>query len=186
MSNQLFWYTARSSGIIAWALLAGSMLWGLTLSTKVLGTRPRPNWQLDLHRFLGGAALVMIGVHLGSLVLDNFVHFGVVELLVPFTGSYRPTPVAWGIASFYLLVAVEITSLLRSRIPKRMWRSIHYLSFPLFAMTTIHSLTAGTDSTSVPLRAAVIVVTIGLTVLAVVRASQASEPRTPVASRRPA
>lgn len=36
MNNQLWWYVARSGGIVAWALLAGSVLWGLALSTKVM------------------------------------------------------------------------------------------------------------------------------------------------------
>ena len=36
MNEQLWWYVARSGGIVAWALLAASVLWGLALSTKVL------------------------------------------------------------------------------------------------------------------------------------------------------
>ena len=97
VNNQLWWYVARSGGIVAWALLAGSVLWGLALSTKVLRGRPRPNWILDLHRFLGGLALVFTGIHVGSLILDSYVHFGLVEVLVPFTGAWHPVAVAWGV-----------------------------------------------------------------------------------------
>ena len=60
MIANMTWYIARSSGIVAWLLLAGSVLWGLALSTKVLRGKPRPNWILDLHRFLGGIALVCV------------------------------------------------------------------------------------------------------------------------------
>ena len=49
-----------------WALLAAATLWGLALSTKVLGKRPRPNWLLDMHRWLGGTALAFTGVHVGA------------------------------------------------------------------------------------------------------------------------
>ena len=52
---------------------------------------------------------------------------------------------AWGITAFYLLLAVEITSLLRQRIPKSLWRKVHFLSFPLFLTATAHGITAGTD-----------------------------------------
>lgn len=58
MSSQVFWFAARASGIVAWALAASSVVWGLALSSRVLGRRPRPAWLFDLHRFLGGLALV--------------------------------------------------------------------------------------------------------------------------------
>src|SRR5439155_733185 len=61
VSSHLIWYTARASGIVAWALLSASVLWGLALSTRALGKRPRPNWILDLHRFVGGAAVAFGG-----------------------------------------------------------------------------------------------------------------------------
>ncbi len=154
MTSQLWWYLARSSGIVAWALVAASVVWGLFLSTRILGTKPRPAWLLDLHRYLGGLALTFTGIHLVSLVLDSYVHFGLVQLLVPLTSSYRPGAVAWGIVGLYLLLAVELTSLARKRLSKRVWRAAHLLSFPLFALSTVHGLLAGTDGTSRPLFAA--------------------------------
>ena len=56
MTSQLWWYVARAGGIVAWALLTASVLWGLILSTKLRPPRVRPAWTLDLHRFLGGLA----------------------------------------------------------------------------------------------------------------------------------
>src|SRR5436190_8351911 len=109
-NNQLWWYTARSSGVVAWIMLTASVLAGLALSTRVLGARPRPNWLLDLHRFVGAAAVVFVGVHVVSLVADSYVHFGPTEILVPLASSWHPVAVAWGIISMYLLVAVEVTS----------------------------------------------------------------------------
>ncbi len=103
MTSQLWWYTARAGGLVAWALLSASVLWGLSLSTRALGKRPRPNWLLDLHRFLGGAAVVFTGIHVLSLMLDSYVHFGLVEVLVPFASQLAPGAVAWGIAGLYLL-----------------------------------------------------------------------------------
>jgi sulfoxide reductase heme-binding subunit YedZ len=73
------------------------------------------------------------------------VHFGIVEVLVPFTGSWHTGAVAWGIAGLYLVLAVEVTSKFRARLPRRLWRATHYLSFPLLAVATVHGLTAGTD-----------------------------------------
>ena len=146
MSGMLPWYVARSSGLIAWALLAASVLWGLAISTRVLRGTPRPSWLLDLHRYLGGIATVFVGVHIVALLGDTYMHFGLASVLVPFASSWHPVAVAWGVTAFYVLLAVELTSLLRTRIPKRLWRATHYASFPLFVVATIHSVSAGTDA----------------------------------------
>ncbi len=145
MSGQLLWYSARASGIVAWSLAAGSVLWGLVLSTDVMRRRSRPGWVLDLHRFLGGAAMSFTGLHVLSVLLDGYVHFGLVNVLVPFTGSWHPVAVAWGIVGFYALLAVELTSLARRHVPHRLWRRVHFGGFAVFAATTAHALTVGTD-----------------------------------------
>jgi len=175
MNSKLWWYTARSGGIVAWALLAASVLWGLALSTKVLRGKPRPNWILDLHRFLGGLALIFTGIHVIAILLDSFVHFGLVEVLVPFTGTWHPVAVAWGIVALYLLAAVEATSLARKKLSKKVWRTTHYLSFPLFALTTIHALSAGTDRSTFILRWGIIAVVVVVTGLTAMRINKADK-----------
>jgi predicted ferric reductase len=145
MNDQLWWYAARATGLVGWGLCTLSVLWGLTLSTRLLGKRAAPAWLLDLHRFLGGLATIFVAVHLGALVADTYVHLGPAELLVPLASAWKPGPVAWGIAAFYLLVAVEIPSLARRRLPVRVWRMVHMTSLPLWALATVHLLTAGTD-----------------------------------------
>src|SRR4051794_34650598 len=144
--DQLWWDTARAGGIVAWCLLAASVLWGLAMSTKATPERVRPNWLVDLHRFLGGLAVVFVGVHVVGLLLDSYVHFGLTELVVPLASSWHPVAVTWGVVGMYLLVAVELTSLARRRLRRRTWRLLHGLSFPTFALATVHGLTAGTDS----------------------------------------
>ena len=144
MSNQTWWYVARSGGIVAWALAALAVIWGLQLSTRLV-RKPAPAWVLDLHRFLGGFAVVFVGVHLLGLAADSFIGFGPAELFVPFASSYEPFAVALGVVAMYLLLAVEITSLLMKRIPRRFWRGVHFSSYAVFVLGTLHGLLAGTD-----------------------------------------
>lgn len=146
IDSRLPWYVARSSGLVALALLAASTLWGLALTTRAFAGRASPRWLLDLHRWLGGLAVAFVGVHLAAIVADTYVHFGVADLFVPLASSWRPGDVAWGIVALYLLIAVEVTSLLRRRLPHRLWRATHNLSVPLFALATVHALLAGTDT----------------------------------------
>jgi len=136
----------------------GSVVWGLALSTRVLGGRPRPAWLFDLHRFLGGLALGFVGVHVLAVLADSYVHFSLLNVLVPLTGDWHPLAVAWGIVGLYLLLAVELTSLARTRLPRGLWRRVHYASFVVFAATTVHGLTAGTDARAPALRLAYLAV----------------------------
>jgi DMSO/TMAO reductase YedYZ heme-binding membrane subunit len=174
--GQLWWDTARAGGIVSWCLLAASVLWGLAMSTRTVPGRVRPNWMLDVHRFLGGLAVVFVGVHVASIVLDSYVHFGLAEVLVPLASSWHPVAVAWGIVGLYLLLAVELTSLARRRLARRTWRAVHALSFPLFAMATIHGITAGTDRGNPVWQVTVWATSAAVVVLTLVRLLQLSDP----------
>jgi predicted ferric reductase len=145
MNPQLWWHVARAGGLVAYGLLAASTVWGLAVSTRLLGRWPAPGWTLDLHRYLAGLALTFTGVHTVALLLDSYIHFDLVDLLVPLVAGWRPAAVAWGVIAAYLLVAVEATSLARRRLPHRLWRRIHLAAFPLLVAATTHLLTAGSD-----------------------------------------
>ena len=148
MTPKLWWYIARAGGLTAWWLVALAVFWGLLLSTRVMRGKPTPAWLLDLHRFLGASAIIFTGAHVGGLVADNWTHFGWSEVFVPLTSSWRPVAVAWGVIGLYLLAAIEITSLLMRRIPRRWWRAVHSTSFVLFVLSTVHAFSAGTDATN--------------------------------------
>ena len=163
--NQLFWYTARAGGIVAWALLAASVIWGLWLSGRVRPLGARPAWILDLHRFLGGLATVFVGVHVASILLDSYTTIGLTDVLVPFASSWHPLSVAWGVVAMYVLLAVELTSLARHRLPQRLWRVLHVASLPLFVLATIHYVAAGTDASNPASLAAIGVATSAVALL---------------------
>lgn len=146
MTSQTGWYLARATGIVAWSLLTLSMTWGLMLRTRILNGRPTPRWLLDLHRFLGGLSVVFVALHLAGLVADSYTYFGPAELFVPFASSWRPGAVALGVVALYLLAAVEVTSLLMRHLPRRWWRAVHMSSFATFLLSTLHTVTAGTDA----------------------------------------
>lgn len=146
MSEQTWWYLSRSSGIVALVLLVLSVVWGVLLATRALRPIDRPAWLLDLHKWLGGTALVMTGLHMLGLYLDGYIEFGFTELLVPGTSEYRPLAVAIGVLSFYVMVAVQATSYLRRWLSKRVWRGIHVLSYGLVWTAAIHAGMAGTDT----------------------------------------
>lgn len=143
--DKLSWYVTRSSGLVAWALVTASIVWGLTLSARLVRRGGVPAWLLALHRHLSALSLVFIGIHLLGLVADNWVHFGWSELFVPMASPWRPGAVAWGIVALYLLIAIQVTSLAMRRLPRRVWHSIHLTSSIVFVTGTVHGFQSGAD-----------------------------------------
>ena len=189
MTSQVWWYVARATGLVAWGLLTASVLWGIALSTRALGPRPTAPWLLDLHRYLGGLAVLFVGGHLVAILADSFEHFTVADLVVPMASEWRPGAVAWGVVSLYLLLAVEVTSLLVRHVPRATWRAIHLSSYALFATSTVHLLLSGTDVSNLLVRLVVLAAVAEVLFLTAYRVTVASRARrrlvTTAATTRP-
>ncbi len=184
MMTHTAWYIARATGYVAWGLLTVTVVLGLVFSARLGRGKVTPAWLLDLHRFVGGASVIFTGLHVGGLIVDNYVHFNVIDVLVPFASEWRPGAVALGVIAMYLLAAVEISSLAMKRLPRTWWRKIHMSSHALFWVATFHLLTAGTDAdspVSQVVTALVISLVVFLTLVRVLsdgRLTQRSSPRT--------
>lgn len=148
MTESLWWYIARSGGMVALTLSGLSVIWGLLLGTKILEGRPSARWLLDLHKWLGGSAVVFTTIHVVALLLDPFVSFGILDVLIPGLADWNPASVAWGVVSGWLLVAVQVTSLLKTRMPRRVWKLVHLSSYGMLWTGVIHGAMAGTDAGS--------------------------------------
>ena len=146
MSEQFWWFIARSSGMVAAVLVALTLVWGLLLSTRIIERRGLPAWLTDLHRGLAGLTVAFVGIHMFALWADSYVQFDAVDLLVPFASDWETTAVAWGVVATWLLAVVQVTSLLQRRLPRRRWHAIHLLSYPIGVLVGLHALTAGTDA----------------------------------------
>ncbi len=105
-----------------------------------------------MHRWLAGLTVSFIAVHVAALWLDSFIQYSLTDLFVPFASSKTPGmwAMAWGIIAFYLLAAVQVSSMLMRRIPRRLWRLIHMSSFAVLGTGIVHGATAGTDGSSIP------------------------------------
>ena len=78
--------------------------------------------------------LLFVAVHVvGRRVRPVRVARRVLAAIVPLASVVRPIPVALGVISLYLLIAVIVTSLLRDRIGLRVWRTVHWAASRLAA-----------------------------------------------------
>jgi methionine sulfoxide reductase heme-binding subunit len=67
-------------------------------------------------------------------------------LLVPGLVTYRPLAVAGGVVAGWLFALVTASFWLRKRIGVRTWRRLHWATYLLFVLATVHGLTAGSDT----------------------------------------
>lgn len=144
--QQVTWDVARAGGWVAYLLLTLAVALGLALSLRW----QRPRWPRlitnDLHNHATGLAFAFIGVHGLTLWLDPYMRFTWQEMLVPMASHYRPLWMAAGIVGAYLMLAVWLSTQVRSRIGYALWRRLHTLAFAVYLLATVHGLGAGTDT----------------------------------------
>ena len=153
VNEQLWWYLARSAGMRGAVLMVGALVLGVLAATRALKEIDRPAWLVALHRWFSVLTAIAVVTHLVALVADSYVHFGLAELLVPGTSSWRPLAVSLGVIALYLFVVVHVSSLAMKRLPKVWWRRLHMLSYLSVWTALMHAGTAGTDTTNVVYRA---------------------------------
>lgn len=143
---RVYWYMSRSSGVVAYLLLWGSMAWGLMVTSKVLDGVARPSLTYELHQFLSVLALAVGAFHAVILLGDTYMQFTLLDLLIPFRSSYQPLWVGAGILACYLSALLVGSFYIKKRLGQRAWRVLHFASFGAWVMITLHGVLAGTDS----------------------------------------
>lgn len=146
--SSLPWIFERTFAFLAYGAVAGSVIYGLLLSTKILDVVAHRPITFALHQDLASFGVGLAAIHGMLLALDKSVPFSLAEIAVPGLAPYAPMWVAAGQVAFYLMAAVLASFYLRRRIGQRAWRLFHYLTFLAFIGATAHGLGAGTDSAS--------------------------------------
>jgi hypothetical protein len=144
--NHEFWYLSRAAGFTAYLLLFVSVALGIAMGTRLTGRFARRNAIFDLHRFTTILALLFTIFHVYILLGDSYFSFNLWQLSVPFLTPYRTWQTAVGVASIYILLLLVASFYVRQFIGYRAWRTLHFLTFALFAGATLHGLAAGTDT----------------------------------------
>jgi DMSO/TMAO reductase YedYZ heme-binding membrane subunit len=164
----LWWYVARASGLLAWMLLGVSVMGGLLMSTQLTRGSSR-RWTQGFHEFVGALAVVFTVIHLASVLATTRLRIGLRQLFVPFARPDNPWAQGCGVLAFYLLTAVMLTSWARAWLPRRWWRRVHLLTFPLWVLASGHTVLAGSDTSSPVLHWASLVVGVAILFLGALR-----------------
>ncbi len=139
------WYVARVTGLLSFFLLYVVMFLGLSIRTPLLNKLISPIFSLNIHTWLSVQAIILVLVHGGALLFDEYLQFSWIDVLVPFANKTYGLTLAFGILTMYLMLVLVVSSYLRKFINYKVWRITHFLNIPLYAMAVYHGLYLGTD-----------------------------------------
>jgi predicted ferric reductase len=141
----VYWYLTRASGAVALILLTASVVLGVAAIARLRGPGV-PRFVVDgVHRTASLLAVAFLVVHILTAVLDSFAAISLLDAVIPFAGSYRPLWLGLGAVAFDLLLAVTITSLVRTRVGHSAWRGIHWLAYAAWPVAVVHGFGTGSD-----------------------------------------
>ena len=125
-----------------------NLLLGTLISLRYSPVRNWPHRRLNVfafHQWTAYCTVVLMLAHPLVLLFLRQPHFGVFDILVPIQSPLQPLINVAGAAAMYILLLVFVTSLLRSRMARPLWRRIHYLVFPAVVLLFIHSILTDPD-----------------------------------------
>jgi sulfoxide reductase heme-binding subunit YedZ len=146
-TDPTFWLLARASGLTAYGLLTASVLAGLVLKSRPFGRALKPASNTDVHRFLALLGLGMLALHGTTLMLDRTLKMPLTGLFIPGASPYRAAAVAVGVVGAELMLLIYVSFRLRPKIGARNWRRLHWATYLVFLLATVHGFASGTDST---------------------------------------
>ena len=170
-----FWYISRATGIVAFLLLTAVFVLGIAVRGKSrLPGLPRFA-TAELHRNISLLAVVFVAVHVLTAVLDSYVHIPLLAAVVPFTSGYERLWLGVGAVACDLMLAMIVTSLLRARLNRVLWRAIHLTAYLCWPVALVHSVFSSEDLRQFPMMfiaLASVVLIIAAVAWRVVRASR--------------
>ncbi|MGJ7919669.1 ferric reductase-like transmembrane domain-containing protein [Neobacillus sp. LXY-4] len=147
MFNEYFstWNLIRLSGFLSYFLLTASLAFGFLQAFPSL--KRRKGEFLQIHQTSGWIGLLGILYHMMMLYWDQYVHYPIFSILVPFSSEHEAFYSGLGTISFYLFfLIIGSSDFLMKKLGRSVWKKIHLLAVPAWLLMTVHGILLGTDS----------------------------------------
>jgi sulfoxide reductase heme-binding subunit YedZ len=125
MQQADIWYLSRATGVVALVLLTATTLLGVLVAGRAKSKLPS-FVRADAHRYISAVTVAFLAVHVITALLDPYVTIGAVGADV--------------------LLAVGISIALRTRLPARVWRAVHWAAYLCWPTAIAHALAMGPDT----------------------------------------
>src|SRR5207253_2701930 len=139
------WYASRATGVVTMLLLTAVLVLGILVNRQ--GRLPGlPAFAVTgLHRNVSLLSVAFIAVHVLTAVLDRYVSIPLLSGVIPFVSGYERFWLGLGAISFDLMLAIIITSLVRGRLNRVLWRAVHLLAYLSWPVAFAHSIGSSKD-----------------------------------------
>ena len=130
-------------GLGAVGAVTVNLLLGMLMSLRYSPVRCWPHHHFSvfvLHQWTAYAAVALTLTHPLVLLFIGAPRFRIIDIVFPINSPLQPKLNLAGAGALYLLVLVLVSSLLRTRIGRPLWRSLHYLVFPAAVLLFLHSI----------------------------------------------
>lgn len=140
------WYMTRALGLAAYALLFLSVLTAILKRTRYT---PKLTLLFKYHHDISIFSLVFALFHGLSNLFDSYMwNLRVDQVFIPQFGSDTQTFIGIGVAAFYIMALVTLTSVavyFMKRLGGKRWKYVHMTSYLAFFFVFAHSLLLGSD-----------------------------------------
>jgi methionine sulfoxide reductase heme-binding subunit len=130
-------------GLTAVGAVTINILLGTLMAFRYSPVRQWPHRRLNyfrLHNFSGYLALSLAVLHPIILLFDKTAKFRLIDLLYPLHSPSQPLENTIGALALYIVAIVVVTSYLRVRLGRRLWKSFHFTIYIAAAALFWHSL----------------------------------------------
>jgi len=130
-------------GLAAVGAITLNMLLGLLMAFRYSPHRSWPHHRFNYFRFhnwTGYLALAVSILHPVILLFNENPHFRILDLVYPVHSPSQPLDNTIGAIALYLLAFVAITSYMRIRLGRHLWKSFHFSIYFAAAALFWHSL----------------------------------------------
>lgn len=130
-------------GLVAVGAVTLNLLLGMLMAFRYSPHRSWPHHRFNyfrLHNWSGYIALSVSLLHPTILLLNKDPRFRVLDLLYPVHSPSQPLENTIGAIALYLLAFVVVTSYLRLRLGRHLWKSFHFSIYFAAAALFFHSL----------------------------------------------
>jgi predicted ferric reductase len=130
--------------LIAMCLVSLNFLIGLLMATRY---DPRRQWPhisrplpfFRIHKWTGYSALCVAAVHPSILLFAGTQpKFSLGDLLLPIHSPYQRLYNSLGALAFYCFAVVIVSSYFRARLPRKLWKKLHYTGYFGAALMFVH------------------------------------------------
>lgn len=135
-------------GLIAVGAVTINMLLGMLMAFRYSPMRYWPHRRLNyfqLHIWSGYIALTVSILHPVILLFNKPTRFRLMDLVYPVQSPSQPLENTIGAIGLYLVAVVVVTSYLRIRLGRRLWKAFHFSIYVAAAALFWHSIFTDPD-----------------------------------------